>query len=86
MIPATQRAPIRCWFSAVYIAMRSAEFGVHDTAMRCAMGVAGIGSVELTGEIFTRGARRGYGQRKCGIGAIVVLQQLYRQWRASDRN
>ena len=42
MMAAAQRAPIRRWFFAAYIAMRSAELGVHCTAIRCAMGDAGF--------------------------------------------
>jgi hypothetical protein len=49
MRAAAQRAPIRCWFSAVSIAMHSAELGVHHTAVRCAMGAGGFVRARLWG-------------------------------------
>lgn len=84
---AAQRAPIRRWLSAAYVAMSAVELGVHYTAIRCAMELrVGIGSVHLTVELLALSARRRHGQRKRGISEVVVLRQLYRQWLASDSN
>jgi len=49
MMAAAPRAPLRRWFSVAYIAIHSAELGVHHTALRCAMGAGGLVHARLWG-------------------------------------
>jgi hypothetical protein len=51
MMAAAQRPLMRRWFSAAYIAIHSAELGVHHTAIRCAMGAGGLVHAKLWGRV-----------------------------------
>ena len=47
MMDAAQRAPIRRWLYAAYIAMWSAEFGVHHATICCAMATSGFARARI---------------------------------------